>query len=102
MYFQISAASNMSSTPDASRNVDGMQMQNKYLEQYDDLYGEDMHLVKMPLLKQEVRGVKSLSAFSEMLLEPYKQEAQSGSNPFARIAELEQLVAELKRQLGQA
>jgi anion-transporting ArsA/GET3 family ATPase len=79
-----------------------MQMQNKYLEQYDDLYGEDLHIVKVPLLRQEVRGVESLSALSEMLLTPYKQEGGPAKDPFARIAELEKEVAELKKQLGKA
>jgi anion-transporting ArsA/GET3 family ATPase len=79
-----------------------MQMQNKYLEQYDDLYGEDMHIVKVPLLRQEVRGVESLSALSEMLLKPYKQAVGPAKDPFVRIAELEKEVAELKKQLGKA
>ncbi|KAF2726046.1 anion-transporting ATPase [Polychaeton citri CBS 116435] len=48
-------------------------MQKKYLEQIDDLYGEDFHIVKMPLLVDEVRGVDSITRFSEMLVKPYEQ-----------------------------
>lgn len=74
-------------------------MQDKYLEQYDDLYGEDMHLVKMPLLRQEVRGVESLGAFSGMLLKPHAPEGPPPSDPFARIDELER---KLKQYEGAA
>lgn len=74
-------------------------MQDKYLEQYDDLYGEDMHLLKMPLLRQEVRGSEALGAFSAMLLTPYASEGPPPSDPFARIEELE---AKLRKYEGSA
>jgi Anion-transporting ATPase len=81
--------------------VASVQMQNKYLEQYDELYGEDMHLLKMPLLEEEVRGVERLQIFSQWLLTPYEGPGGPAMDPFTRIAELEQQVADLKLQLSQ-
>eukprot|EP00461_Guttulinopsis_vulgaris_P000905 UN00905 len=50
-------------------------MQSKYLEQLDLLYADDFHLVKLPLLLNEVRGVDSLNKFAKMLLD--------GPDPYA-------------------
>lgn len=48
-------------------------MQNKYLEQIDELY-EDFHVVKMPLLHNEVRGVAAIESFSNNLINEFKPE----------------------------
>ncbi|CAE8597648.1 unnamed protein product [Polarella glacialis] len=42
-------------------------MQSKYLAQISDLYKEDFHVVPIPMLGDEVRGVDRLQEFANML-----------------------------------
>ncbi|SBS81214.1 arsenical pump-driving ATPase, putative [Plasmodium ovale] len=44
-------------------------LQSKYLTQIKNLYGNDFHIVCMPQLKSEIRGLENISSFSEMLLQ---------------------------------
>jgi arsenite/tail-anchored protein-transporting ATPase len=45
-------------------------MQDKYIGQCFDLYGEDFHVTLMPLLDFEVRGTQKLKEFSDFLTNP--------------------------------
>ena len=48
-------------------------MQRKYLNQIADLY-EDFHVLRMPMLKHEIRGKAQLEEFSKYLVSPYEEE----------------------------
>ncbi|KDQ54955.1 hypothetical protein JAAARDRAFT_693573 [Jaapia argillacea MUCL 33604] len=47
-------------------------MQQKYLNEAHELYDEFFHIVRLPLLTEEVRGPQKLKEFSKMLVEPYE------------------------------
>eukprot|EP00927_Polykrikos_kofoidii_P074882 TRINITY_DN70939_c0_g1_i1.p1 TRINITY_DN70939_c0_g1~~TRINITY_DN70939_c0_g1_i1.p1 ORF type:complete len:400 (+),score=75.46 TRINITY_DN70939_c0_g1_i1:123-1322(+) len=42
-------------------------MQRKYLAQINDLYRDEFHVVPVPMLGEEVRGLEKLRAFAELL-----------------------------------
>ena len=52
-----------------SKTLARKRMQDRYIQQIFELY-EDFHVVLMPLLDNEVRGVPSLESFSKLLLNP--------------------------------
>jgi len=52
------------------RHVSRVSMQQKYIQQFKDLY-EDYHLVQVPLLNQEVRRVERLEEYGLLLREPF-------------------------------
>lgn len=75
-----------------------VRMQQKYLEQFRDLY-EGFHLTLLPLLPEELQGADALKQFGENLLTPYKPK---NPVPGGRIAELESQVKLLQQQLLEA
>lgn len=47
-------------------------MQSRYLQQIEDLYASDFHVVPMPLQNTEVRGINQLQEFGNLLLQERK------------------------------
>jgi len=51
-------------------------MQQKYLNEAHELYDDFFHIIRLPLLTDEVRGPEKLKQFSMMLVEPFVPESE--------------------------
>eukprot|EP00924_Labyrinthula_sp_SR-Ha-C_P012206 maker-scaffold_10-snap-gene-0.22-mRNA-1 protein AED:0.01 eAED:0.01 QI:323/1/1/1/1/1/2/113/371 len=55
-------------------------MQDKYLRNIYELYGEDFNISVLPITDEEVRGAEKLRSFSKNYLKPYEPEEIVGIN----------------------
>lgn len=76
-----------------------LEMQRKYLEQFDDLY-EDFHVIKVPALEEEVKGSDDVKSFSKLLVSPYQPApVDANSELEQRVLSLEKENADLRQRL---
>lgn len=69
-YTSTKASLPMEAQEICSKMMARKRMQDKYIGQCFDLYGEDFNVTLMPLLDFEVRGTEKLKDFSEFLTNP--------------------------------
>ncbi len=70
--------------------------QDKYIRQYEDLY-EDFHLIKTPLLEEEIRGVPALRSFSGHLVAGGAVARASGEGRVSKDDQIAALQAEIRK-----
>jgi len=56
-------------------------MQKKYVDEAYSLFGKEFHIIKLPLLPNEVRGTQALLEFSKNLLQPYQHVTSKRKHP---------------------
>jgi len=79
-----------------------VRMQQKYIDQFHELY-EDFHIIKLPLLPEEVRGTEALRSFAVNLTMPYRagvEGAETERIGIAKIQEMETETASLRAQVS--
>ncbi|KAJ8932015.1 hypothetical protein NQ318_004188 [Aromia moschata] len=70
MHCRILSLYEQSSGEESCKMCSMHKIQEKYLDQINDLY-EDFHVTKLPLLEKEVRGAENVKKFSAYLITLY-------------------------------